>query len=147
MARPSAIWVVPPKHGTGFLRSVWGEEEAMTHTQALSEPAASAAWDAIAAGYDEFVTPTHMWLGDEGLRRAGLRPGMRFLDVAAGTGALSLPAARLGARVLSTDLPPVILEPLAARARRDGRDADALHLAAHGLELDLHRLDGSGSDI
>ena len=42
------------------------------------------AWDKIAAAYDEFVTPTHMWLANEGLRRAGLRPGMRFLDVAAG---------------------------------------------------------------
>ena len=45
------------------------------------------AWDNIAAGYDEFVTPTHMWLANEGLRRVGLRSGMRFLDVAAGSGA------------------------------------------------------------
>jgi hypothetical protein len=37
-----------------------------------------AAWDNIAAGYDEFVTPTHMWVAGEGLRRVGLRPGMRF---------------------------------------------------------------------
>ena len=56
-----------------------------------------AAWDTIAAGYDEFVTPTHMWLAKKGLSRADLRSGMRFLDVAAGSGALSIPAARLGA--------------------------------------------------
>ena len=42
------------------------------------------AWDEIARGYDEFVTPTHMWLANEGLRRVGLNSGMRFLDVAAG---------------------------------------------------------------
>jgi 2-polyprenyl-3-methyl-5-hydroxy-6-metoxy-1,4-benzoquinol methylase len=66
----------------------------------------SAAWDEIAAGYDEFVTPSHMALGEDALRRADLRPGMRFLDVAAGSGALSLPAARLGAQVLSTDAAP-----------------------------------------
>ena len=69
-----------------------------------------AAWNSIASGYDEFVTPTHMWLANEGLRRAGLRAGMRFLDVAAGSGALSIPAARLGARVLSTDTSPAMLE-------------------------------------
>ena len=48
-------------------------------------------WDTIAAGYDRTNTPSQMWLGNEGLRRAGLRPGMRFLDVAAGSGALSIP--------------------------------------------------------
>ncbi len=61
------------------------------------------AWDKIAAGYDEFVTPTHMWLASEGLRRVGLRAGMRFLDVAAGSGALSIPAVRLGAQVKTGD--------------------------------------------
>ena len=65
-----------------------------------------AAWDDIATGYDRTNTPSQMWLGNEGLRRAGLRPGMRFLDVAAGSGALSIPAARLGAHVLATDLSP-----------------------------------------
>ena len=29
-------------------------------------------WNGIAAGYDAFVTPTHMWLANEGLRRAEL---------------------------------------------------------------------------
>jgi len=58
------------------------------------------AWDRIAAGYDEFVTPTEARLANEALGLAGVRPGMRFLDVAAGAGGLSLPAARLGAEVL-----------------------------------------------
>ena len=60
------------------------------------------AWDRIAPGYDRTNTPTQMWLGNEGLRRAGLRAGMQFLDVAAGSGALSIPAARLGAHVLAS---------------------------------------------
>ena len=76
------------------------------------------AWDEIAGGYDEFVTRTHMWLANEGLRRAGLRAGMRFLDVAAGSGALSIPAARLGAQVVSTDMSATMLKKLGARARK-----------------------------
>ncbi len=54
-------------------------------------------WERIAPAYDRHVTPTHFWLGQEGLRRAGSVAGMRFLDLAAGSGALSIPAARLGA--------------------------------------------------
>jgi 2-polyprenyl-3-methyl-5-hydroxy-6-metoxy-1,4-benzoquinol methylase len=60
------------------------------------------AWDAIAEGYDRYVAPQEQDLAGEALRLAGLRPGQRFLDVAAGTGGLSLPAARLGAHVLAT---------------------------------------------
>ena len=72
------------------------------------------AWDRIAPGYDRTNTPTQMWLGQQGLQRAELRPGMRFLDVAAGSGALSIPAARLGARVLAIDQSPAMLELLTA---------------------------------
>ena len=42
----------------------------MTQAQELQD--ARAAWDAIAAGYDRTNTPTQMWLGNEGLRRAEL---------------------------------------------------------------------------
>jgi ubiquinone/menaquinone biosynthesis C-methylase UbiE len=47
----------------------------------------SVAWDRIAPGYDRTNTPTQMWLGNAGLQHAGIRAGMRFLDVAAGSGA------------------------------------------------------------
>jgi ubiquinone/menaquinone biosynthesis C-methylase UbiE len=106
-----------------------------------------AAWDSIAAGYDEFVTPTHMWLANEGLRRVDLRPGMRFLDVAAGSGALSVPAARLGARVLSTDISPVMLERLEARARREGLAMEVRVMDGHALELPDSTFDVSGSQF
>src|SRR5919199_739841 len=105
------------------------------------------AWDKIAAGYDEFVTPTHMWLANEGLRRAGLRPGMRFLDVAAGSGALSIPAARLGAQVLSTDISPTMLERLKARARREGLSLETRVMDGHALELEDNTFDISGSQF
>jgi ubiquinone/menaquinone biosynthesis C-methylase UbiE len=106
-----------------------------------------AAWDMIAPGYDAFVTPTHRWLAIEGLRRAGLCPGMRFLDVAAGSGALSLPAARLGAQVLSTDLSPVMLERLKTRAREEGLILEARVMDGHSLDLEDNVFDISGSQF
>ena len=104
-------------------------------------------WDKIAHGYDEFVTPSHMWLANEGLRRAGLESGMRFLDVAAGSGALSIPAARLGAHVLSTDLSPVMLKRLEARARDEGLDLETRVMDGHVLDLEDDVFDVSGSQF
>lgn len=78
------------------------------------------AWNKIAPGYDEFVTPTHLWLASQGISRVGLVKGMRFLDVACGSGALSIPAARRGAEVLSVDLSPRMVEQLKARAEKEG---------------------------
>jgi ubiquinone/menaquinone biosynthesis C-methylase UbiE len=96
---------------------------------------ARAAWDQIAAGYDQFVTPSHLSLAEDALQRVDLRTGMRFLDVAAGTGALSIPAARLGAQVTATDISPTMVARLNQRAREAG-------LAnIHGRVMDAHDLD------
>lgn len=103
------------------------------------------AWDEIAPGYDRTNTPTQMGIANEGLRRAGVRPGMRFLDVAAGSGALSVPAARLGAQVLATDLSPVMLELLQARAREEGLDVETRVMDGHALDLDDDSFDVAGS--
>src|SRR3990172_10681639 len=78
------------------------------------------AWDAIAEGYDRYVAPQEVELANEALRLVGLEPGERFLDVAAGTGGLSLPAARLGAEVLATDWSPAMIEEFEARVREEG---------------------------
>ena len=75
------------------------------------------AWDAIAAGYDRYVAPQEAALATEALGLVGLVPGDRFLDVAAGTGGLSLPAARLGAEVLATDWSPAMIAAFDARVR------------------------------
>ncbi len=106
-----------------------------------------AAWNAIAAGYDRNVTATHISLGEEGLRRAGLRPGMRFLDVAAGTGALCIPAARRGAQVLATDLSPAMLDLLGQRAEAEGLDIETRIMDGHALELDDDSFDIAGSQF
>jgi SAM-dependent methyltransferase len=105
------------------------------------------AWDHIAPGYDKTNTPTQMWLGNESLRRAGLRASMRFLDVAAGSGALSIPAARLGAHVLATDQSLVMLDLLTARARREGLNIETRMMDGHALDLDDNRFDMAGSQF
>jgi len=105
------------------------------------------AWDKIAPGYDRTNTWTQMWIASEGLRRAGLRSGTRFLDVAAGSGALSIPAARLGAQVLATDQSPVMLELLGARARKEGLNIETRVMDGHALELGDDSFDMAGSQF
>lgn len=105
------------------------------------------AWDRIATGYDEFVTPTHLLLGTEGLSRAGLRPGMRFLDVAAGSGGLSIPAARLGAQVLATDMSPVMLDRLEERSRKEGLKLETRVMDGQALDLENDSFDVAGSQF
>jgi SAM-dependent methyltransferase len=93
------------------------------------------AWDAIAALYDEHVAPGEADLATAGLRLAGLQAGDTFLDVAAGPGGLSLPAARLGAKVLATDWSPKMIEHFNARAAAEGLDAEGRAMDCHALDL------------
>ena len=123
----------------------------MTHAPTTTAPAGTIetrdAWNDIAPGYDRFVTPTHFWLGNEALRRVELQAGMRFLDVAAGSGALSIPAARLGARVLATDLSSIMLDRLASRARGEGLDMETRVMDGHALDLGDESFDVAGSQF
>ena len=63
------------------------------------------------------------------VKRAGVRSGQRVLDVACGTGVVSVTAARLGASVTGLDLTPELLE----RARENARIA--------GVKVDWHEGD------
>jgi len=72
---------------------------------------------------------------------------MRFLDVAAGSGALSIPAARLGARVVAIDQSPVMLELLADRAHSEKLSVETLVMDGHTLELQDDSFDVAGSQF
>jgi ubiquinone/menaquinone biosynthesis C-methylase UbiE len=72
---------------------------------------------------------------------------MRFLDVAAGSGALSIPAARLGAQVLATDQSPIMLALLEERARKEGLEIVTRVMDGHALELDDNSFDMAGSQF
>lgn len=62
----------------------------------------------IAEGAEEFVG------------RLDLKPGMRVLDVATGTGNLAIPAAKTGAVVTGVDIAPNLIEQATTRAEAEG---------------------------
>jgi len=106
------------------------------------------AWDAIAEGYDRYVAPREVDLANEALRLVGLEPGERLLDVAAGTGGLSLPAARLGAQVLATDWSPAMIDRFEARVRAEGlSNAEGRVMDCHALDLADDSFDVTGSQF
>jgi SAM-dependent methyltransferase len=76
---------------------------------------------------------------------AGLQAGDTFLDVAAGPGGLSLPAARLGAKVLATDWSPKMIEHFNARVVAEGLDAEGRVMDCHALDLPNGSYDVTGS--
>jgi ubiquinone/menaquinone biosynthesis C-methylase UbiE len=119
--------------------------EATTTDEHVAPPEA---WDAIAEGYDRYVAPQEVDLANGALRLAGLEPGDRFLDVAAGPGGLSLPAARLGAEVLATDWSPAMIERFEARAREEGLSkAEGRVMDCHALDLPDSSFDVAGSQF
>jgi ubiquinone/menaquinone biosynthesis C-methylase UbiE len=105
------------------------------------------AWDAIAALYDEHVAPGESELATAGLRLARLQAGDTFLDVAAGPGGLSLPAARLGAKILATDWSPKMIEHFNARATSEGLDTEGRVMDCHALDLPDDTYDITGSQF
>lgn len=81
-------------------------------------------WDRDARGYDGAVRAFTQKFARDAVDLAGVEAGARVLDVAAGTGAVSLCAAERGADVLATDFSAGMLEVLrenAAVAGLDGR--------------------------
>jgi ubiquinone/menaquinone biosynthesis C-methylase UbiE len=122
-----------------------GRDQAGTTDEHTAPPEA---WDAIAEGYDRYVAPQEVDLANEALRLVALEPGERFLDVAAGTGGLGLPAARLGAQVLATDWSPAMVERFEDRVRREGLGgAEGRVMDCHALELPDDRFDVTGSQF
>jgi ubiquinone/menaquinone biosynthesis C-methylase UbiE len=119
--------------------------EATTKEEHAAPPEA---WDAIAEGYDRYVAPQELDVANEALRLVGLEPGEQFLDVAAGPGGLSLPAARLGAEVLATDWSPAMIERFEARADHEGlRNVDGRVMDCHALDLPDDSFDVTGSQF
>ena len=92
--------------------------------------------------YPQMVETFLLPLGPRLVAAAGIGPGMRVLDVAAGTGNASLPAASAGAQVTASDLTPELLEAGRRRADAAGLElewvqADAEHLPFEDESFDV----------
>ncbi|HET6980478.1 MAG TPA: class I SAM-dependent methyltransferase [Pyrinomonadaceae bacterium] len=79
---------------------------------------------------------------EEFVKRLDLKPGMKVLDVACGTGNLAIPAARTGADVTGVDIAPNLVEQARENAKREGLkaqfdegDAEALPYADGSFDI------------
>jgi SAM-dependent methyltransferase len=86
---------------------------------------------------ETFLTP----LGPRLVEAAGIRPGMRVLDIAAGTGNASIPAAEAGADVVASDLTPELLDAGRLRAESAGLDLEWVEADAEDLPFDDQSFD------
>src|SRR4051812_3469880 len=116
--------------------------------------ASLAQWEQAATGWNDHSSEIRAWLRpatDAMLAMAGVRPGARVLDVAAGAGDQTLDIAqRVGASgsVLATDFSPAILAHAKAAAERAGcanvqtlvADAERLGLAEADFDAAVCRL-------
>jgi SAM-dependent methyltransferase len=66
------------------------------------------------------IAKSYMSGAEEFIKKLNLKPGMKVLDVACGTGNLALPAARAGAIVTGVDIAPNLLEQARENAKREG---------------------------
>jgi SAM-dependent methyltransferase len=81
---------------------------------------------------ETFLTP----LGPRLVDACGIEPGMRVLDVGAGTGNASIPAAERGAIVTASDLTPELLEAGRRRAEAAGVELEWVEADAENLPFD-----------
>ena len=112
--------------------------------QRASDPELKARHRAMWASgdYPSMVETWLLPLGPMLVEASGIGPGVRVLDVAAGTGNASLPAAQAGADVTASDLTPELLE--AGRQRADAAgltlawaEADAEYLPFEDASFDV----------
>ncbi len=95
-------------------------------------------WDKVAEHYATTAHPFTARFAEAALARVPLTESSRVLDVAAGTGALALAAARTGAQVLAVDFAPGMVARIAGAAlpNVDARvmDGQALDLPDGGFD-------------
>jgi SAM-dependent methyltransferase len=87
----------------------------------------------------DYAAMVETWLlplGPRLVEAAGIESGMRVLDVGAGTGNASLPAAERGAAVTASDLTPELLDVGRRRAGDAGLELDWVQADAEALPFD-----------
>jgi SAM-dependent methyltransferase len=107
-------------------------------TAAISDPELKARHRAMWASgdYPSMVETFLLPLGPRLVDACGVGRGMRVLDVAAGTGNASIPAALVGADVTASDLTPELLEAGRHRAAAAGLELEWVEADAERLPFD-----------
>ena len=97
--------------------------------------------------YPSMVETFLLPLGPRLVEACEIGPGMRVLDVAAGTGNASIPAAERGATVTASDLTPELLEAGRHRAEAQGLELEWVEADAENLPFDDQSFDVVMSSI
>ena len=97
--------------------------------------------------YPQMVETFLLPLGPRLVEACDIAPGASVLDVAAGTGNASLPAAARGARVTASDLTPELLEEGRRRAQAQGLQLEWMEADAEQLPFDESSFDVVMSSI
>ena len=91
--------------------------------------------------YPSMVETFLLPLGPRLVEACGIESGMRVLDVAAGSGNASIPAAERGAEVIASDLTPELLDAGRAVAEAKGLELDWVTADAENLPFEDGRFD------
>jgi len=107
-------------------------------TSTVSDPELKSRHRAMWASgdYPSMVETFLLPLGPRLVEACGIGPGMSVLDVAAGTGNASIPAAQRGARVTASDLTPELLDAGRRRAEAEGLELEWVEADAEHLPFD-----------
>lgn len=113
---------------------------------ALSPDQQPQSWGEISSVYERAFEKLTTQFSDEALHQLELKPGEKVLDVATGTGAFSLAAARQGGDVLATDFAEGMINRLQQRIDSEGLDniqAQVMDGQNLQLEEDSHHVAAS----
>ena len=86
---------------------------------ALSLDQTPEGWNAVVEEYERVLEPLTTQFAEEALRLTAVKPRERILDVAAGSGSLTLCAARAGADVVAIDFSPQMVRRLRVRIEKE----------------------------
>lgn len=97
---------------------------------------ATDAWDAAVANYEALIEPFTRHFAHAALELSGgVTAEDKVIDVAAGTGALSMAVAKAGASLLATDFSPGMVDRLAARLAPFGKKCSARVMDGQALDV------------
>jgi ubiquinone/menaquinone biosynthesis C-methylase UbiE len=97
--------------------------------------------------YPQMVETFLLPLGPRLVAACEIKPGMKVLDVAAGTGNAAIPAAATGADVVASDLTPELFEAGRRRAQSEGVDLEWVEADAENLPFEDESFDVVMSSI